>query len=286
MDTIEFDFGDSEDAKLRVQRLHTSFNPKWEPDEPKETKPIWRYRSFEQLCELLSSESLWFSHVSGFDDPYEAVFSGDSKHEIALLDAFTNDGRPFTGGGMTKGRQHAISYASCWHVNDDESAALWNQYGGEQNAVAIKSSPEYLKEALDTTGHYMMYGEVEYVNLKEKPIPNDPEYPVFFKRDDFEYEDEYRAVLLDYSRLATLMANWPDIVEKYEEFVGDASQLSVVDLMKPGYSLKINLDVLIDAIYVDPTASRRFYKAVKSVVSKYTDCDVVESELFDDPVEQ
>ena len=87
---------------------------------------------------------------------------------------------------MMKGRQHAISHANCWHANNKESAALWNQYGGEEGAVAIKSSPERLKQALDTTGHYMTYGEVEYIDINGRRIPNDPEYPVFLKRDDLE----------------------------------------------------------------------------------------------------
>lgn len=211
MDTIQFKFGDTDDAKLTVQRLHTNFTPRWEPRKPDECQPIWRYRSFEQLCELLSSEALWFSHVSGFNDPYEAAFSRSSGSDFTLLELFTNDERQFTGGGMTKGGQHAISHANCWHMNNKESAALWNQYGGEGGAVAIRSSPERLKQALDTTGHHMMYGEVEYVDINEGKIPNDPEHPVFFKRDDFEYEKEYRAVLLDYSRLETLIANWPEI---------------------------------------------------------------------------
>jgi hypothetical protein len=185
---------------------------------------------------------------------------------------------------MTKGRQHAISHANCWHANNKESAALWNQYGGEEGAVAIKSSPERLKQALDTTGHYMTYGEVEYIDINGRRIPNDPEYPVFFKRDDLEYEKEYRAVLLDHSRLGTLMANWPEIERKYEKYIGNVFCLSIVDLIQERYSLEIDIDTLIESVYVDPTASTRFYKTIESVVSKYAGCDVIKSRLFNDPI--
>jgi len=286
VDTIEFNFGESDDAKLSVHRLHADSNPNWEPTEPKRNPPIWRYRSFEQLCELLTSGSLWFSHVSEFDDPYEAAYSGLPERQPTLLELFSNDEKNFSGGGVTKGRQYAISHANCWHINNRDSAALWNQYEGETTAIAIKSSPESLKEALDTTGHYMMYGRVDYVDIENGVIPNDPENPVFFKRDDFQYEDEYRAVLLDYSRLATLIANWKRISEKYDKYVGDSSRLSLVDMMKPGYSLQVCLDELIEAIYIDPNASSRTVDMIECIVSKFVDCEVKQSKLFKDPVKK
>lgn len=285
MDKIEFKFGDSDEAKTEFTRLHADLNPQWKPIEPEENQSIWRYRSFEQLCELLTSSSLWFSHVSEFNDPYEGLSSKSSERDSILLELFSNSGKNFTGGGFTKGRIHAISHANCWHINNRDSAALWNQYGGERTAIAIKSSPKSLKQAVDTTGHHMMYGKVEYIDIQEEDIPNDPENPAFFKRDDFLYENEYRAVLLDYSRLATLMGNWPEITEMYEKFDGDPSGLSIVDMMKSGYSLDVCLEELIETIYVEPNASERTVDMIRSVVSKFLDCDVKHSDLFNDPVE-
>lgn len=38
---------------------------------PKETDFLWRYMSFEKFVSLLSEESLFFSRVDKFEDPFE-----------------------------------------------------------------------------------------------------------------------------------------------------------------------------------------------------------------------
>lgn len=280
MEKIDISLGEADEASIKVDKIQTAFSPDDGPQPEKENPTIWRYRTFGELAELLTSEKLWFSHVSNFDDPYEAILVNSTTPELSLLDIFSDEDQRFSNETFSRTRTYAMSHANCWHINEGESAALWNQYGGDQNAVAIKSTSKRLRDELESKPYWMAFGKVKY------GLNGDVENSVFRKREDFKYEKEYRAVVYDYSRFASIMRDWERVKEEYKKYNGFHMEPSIIDLMSEGEAIEINLDNLIEEVYVDPTANERFVKAVRSVVSEFVDCPVKSSSLFDDPLSE
>lgn len=280
MEKIEISLGDANDASIAVEKLLTEYGVEDGPQPEKENPTIWRYRTFEQLVKFLSSGKLWFSHVSEFDDPYEAISVKESDPVYSLDDQLPGTDQVHSNENYYRTYGYGVSYANCWHMNDSESAALWNQYGGEQNAVAIKSTTERLQEVLEAEAYRIGFGKVEY-DLKEGV-----EKPVFHKRDDFEYENEYRAVIFNYPRFMSIQASWSEIRNEYKKYNGDSSEPSIADLMGKGEGIKIDINRLIEAIYIDPTAKERFVTAARDAVQEFVDCPVEPSSIFDDPLSE
>lgn len=280
MEKIEISLGDADDASIEVEKLQTVYGVEDGPQPKKENPTIWRYRTFEQLVEFLSSTKLWFSHVSGFDDPYEAISMKESSLAFSFVDELSGEDQTHSNETYNREYSYGVSYANCWHMNEGESAALWNQYGGEQNAVAIKSTSERLHEVLGAERHRIGFGKMKY------GLSGEVKKPVFHKRNDFKYENEYRAVIFKYPHFMSVVASWEDIKQEYKKYNGIHSEPSIVDLMPEGEGIEVDLDELIEAIYVDPTAKNRFVKAVRDVVSKFVDCPVKQSSIFDDPLSE
>lgn len=280
MEKIEISLGEADEASIKINKIQTEFSPNDGPQPDKENPTIWRYRTFEELAELLTSKELWFSHLSKFDDPYEAILVNSTNSEPSLVDIFSDDDQRYSNETYSRTRTYAFSHANCWHINEGESAALWNQYGGDQNAVAIKSTSKRLRDELESKPYWMAFGKVEY------GLNGDMENSVFRKREDFEYEREYRAVVYDYSRFASIIGSWGRIKEEYKKYNGMYREPSIVDLMSEGEAIEIDLENLIEEVYVDPTANERFVKAVRDVVSEFVDCPVKSSSLFDEPISE
>src|SRR4051812_26916340 len=100
------------------------------PDDP-ETR-IWRYMNLTKLLAILETQSLFFSSIRSFNDPYEGFIP---PHTVESLRATL----PKMGGTDQEVSEFAIKhreidrdsmdflsprmFVNCWHINPDESAA-------------------------------------------------------------------------------------------------------------------------------------------------------------------
>lgn len=266
----------------------------WLSIEPGER--AWRYMSFPAFTKLLRTEELFFRKVSEFSDPYEGSLP-HSFPEIRHRDAEAY--------GIPPGRfskvysainDHArqCSYANCWHLNDNESEAMWSKYGNKSVAIiadiddiipAFKSQDrdlfarptryfEYFKSHQDLSGDDRarlegIAGEIydQYAAVN------------FIKRDSFSYENEFRILYSDltYFPAEEYTERDHNIVvdgekEKYPAFTDQAEGPLCVDFTQTPdgekRDIKANLGKLIDEIRVAPGAGDWFYKTVCDVVDK------------------
>lgn len=152
-------------------------------------------------------------------------------------------------------------YANCWHQSDFESEAMWKLYSNNgKEGIAIQTTFEKLywsiKEYPINTIAY--YGLVNYIDFKEynKGIPCDKTFHLFdapwYKRKSFEHEKEFRILL--------------------------ESSLS----SSPDYNKKLYVDInsLIDTIYLSPQSEDWFLDLIKKLRSRYKlSFDIKRSEL-------
>jgi hypothetical protein len=86
---------------------------------------------------------------------------------------------------------------SCWHINEGESAAMWQLYAAAGKGIAIESTRARLEGALH--GHSIAVDQVQYMDFDTAEIEEDHDepylYALFIKRKSFAHEQELRATI-------------------------------------------------------------------------------------------
>jgi len=225
---------------------------------------VWRYMDFTKFVSLLALNALYFARSDLLGDAFEGAMPRDNFRFHSLLYA----GLPVTPESMKKlsDRREQFRqqiYINCWHMNERESAAMWNLYVRSNEAIAVQSTYQLLHACLPAR---IYVGSVQYIDYENDFLPEDDLLrPFMHKRKSFEHERELRAII-------SLEAEDEDTWVGYT--VGSV-----------GRTVSIKLDDLIEKVYVAPTSPAWFADLVRSVMSKYgLDKPVVLSCLDEKPV--
>lgn len=217
---------------------------------PSDDSVIWRFLDLAKFISLLKERSLFMTRADKFEDQFEGAvctLADSDKYDAALYDYYSDilEGKP-VGEQLIENEHYAIqlmrknSFLSCWFEGSYESIAMWRLYasGKEAKGVAIKSTVGMLKKAI---GHTVEIGRIEYIDYsKEWPNANEA---LWRKRLSFEYEHEIRVRIITEGGLSPIPP----------EFM----------------SLPVNLDELIESVYVSPLAESWFKDVVEDVLRKY-----------------
>ncbi len=233
---------------------------------------VWRYMDFTKLVSLIDSRRLYFTRADKFEDPFEGSFP---KINVAARE-FVPDDIPPEGrekflemmrseGEINKHwpRYHAIN---CWNMNEHESAAMWKLNLKSDEGIAIQSTYAKLKRSL-TDDAKIFLGKVRYIDYDTESIdPGNVLSPFVHKRKSFEHEQEIRA----------LLSKWP---------TGESGIDFTQETIEHGLQVKVDIETLIERIYVAPSAPAWFTDLVKAVVIRYGySFEVVHSKLNENPV--
>lgn len=240
----------------------------WYPEDVEDDTPIWRYMDLGKFFSLIQTSQLWFSHTSKFDDPYEGRYSKEIAEDIqrekwGVEEPSVEDSEFFI-------EDDADDYVSCWNRKENQSVALWELYNEGNSGVAIKTTVGELKRSVvglpeDEIDHQMEFGQVKYHVTGEEP--RGYYAPIFTKRDIFEFEKEYRAVL-------TVFGSLDDV---------DIEGVKIVPNV--GIGLEVDLDMLINELYISPGASSYLMEVIECLQSDYgTDFPIEKSTVFDHPL--
>jgi hypothetical protein len=137
-------------------------------------------------------------------------------------------------------------------MNQSESMAMWKIYA--KKGIAIQSTIENLKNSITDTTFHIDYAEVEYITETSIIPINNIKIPFGYKRKSFEYENEFRAIILE--------------IPEPTGTIIPTINLSISNPME-GIRVRLNIDRLIDHVYVFPYAKHSFYDCTKSVMEKY-----------------
>lgn len=230
-------------------------------ERPRPNEKLWRYMDLAKLISMLDSSSLFFAAGSSFNDPFEGAkgvierkerwdeFYSTFFREVILSNS-KEDGVDSVRSNVETDVQRLINelsrngclerdftFISCWYNNEYESEAMWKLYAmNVNNAVAVQTTAEHLYEALGRSPRIDI-GKVQYIDYSLKYAPLHGSF--WCKRMAFEHEHEVRAVI-------------KSLGEK-----------------KSGIAVPINIDKLIDAIYISPYAPQWFESVVRSVLTRY-----------------
>ena len=238
---------------------------------------LWRYQDFAKFISLLDSKKLFFTRADSFEDPFECargfnfqkgyIYAKEENYlRLKVTTQLKNAGNinPTDAeieAALAAEKENYLKqqeekrknyFVSCWHENERESEGMWKLYTSAlSQGVAVQTTAERLCLALENDAFRI--GKVEYTSY-DKPLA-DSQVPVWYKRDSFAHEREVRVVIKD---------------------VGSSDR---------GILVPIDLETLIENVYVSPTAAPWLAALVKSVMHQYRiDKPVLYSQLNDKPV--
>lgn len=242
----------------------------FETPENKDAK-IWRYMDFAKFLSLLERESLYFARVDKLNDPFEGSYSkynistrpnvyNIEKEQLQMISKHAKKIREFT-------------FINCWHISDNESEAMWSLYLKSNEGIAIQSTFKNLTESFQKCiEHDIFIGKVKYIDYDKDWLPEgNLFYPFLHKRLSFVHEQEIRALIMNFNDIPSEI----NIVE-FERYNPKISN---------GIYIPIDIEILIEKIYISPTTPEWFGDLVKSIINRYKlNKEVIKSDLSKDPV--
>ena len=121
----------------------------------RDDQTIWRYLDFPKFLDLLYRSSLFFPTLATLRelDFWEGrVPSAQQERMTEITTKLLGRSKLLASGSAHPNTFKSLLstvYVSCWHQNDEESAAMWSQYGTTRG-IAIASDIGRLRESLDS----------------------------------------------------------------------------------------------------------------------------------------
>ena len=150
-------------------------------------------------------------------------------------------------------------------MNEYESAAMWDLYSTRNAGIAIQSTYQRLVESLeDDQENRIELGTIEY---RDYDMPRDDEQELnkifFTKRLSFQHERELRAVII----LPFTDIYSPGGEEHKEDY--STIKLSLNEELIKGKYVNVDLERIIENIFISPLSQPYFQEVVKSILNKY-----------------
>jgi hypothetical protein len=140
---------------------------------------------------------------------------------------------------------------------------MWELYLKSDEGVAVQSTYRKLRDSfIDDEKVYV--GVVRYIDYEKEWIDAGNLFgPYVHKRKSFEHEREVRA----------LVAQWPKRFDAEQETIGH------------GVKIRVDIERLMERIYVAPTAPSWFAELIQAVIQRYGyGFEVAQSQLNVEPV--
>lgn len=197
---------------------------------------LYRYISFERLCEVFETKQLFFAHPTTWQkgDPYETVLDHDTAHRI---------------------------FALCW-CRESYSDAMWRIYCGEEAGVRIGTTMARLRAALTPA---RIRGEVKF-GIKRVRYP----------RTMASYRKQIDAAQERFRKAPTLTKAVDTLFLKRMAYRHECETRVVISVNPElklkrgvaGYKLEIDPHQLIRSILIHPRASTNDVKRLKKEIEE------------------
>lgn len=135
---------------------------------------------------------------------------------------------------------------NCWHINKNESDAMWRLYLKDNEGVAIQSTTEKVYKTIDEIPGIIGLSRIRYLNYERDIWYHPIEYPhwayntytpILHKRIEFVHENEFR-----------LFCEIKDAED--DDYYWDNQP------NHKGKFIQLNLNTLIEKIYLPPTLDK------------------------------
>lgn len=228
-------------------------------DSGNEQEILWKYMSLSKFIYMLMKQKLYFSRLDQFEDVFEAMVPQHSISKIVpnAIDILKQQESFRKRSTIIR----LITYASCFHINEYESAAMWKLYA-DNAGIAIQTRVGKLISALEREKEDVYIGKVNYIDEKSEVL----EYVdnlglTFTKRKSFMSEHELRCTII--------------LGKDYRAY-------DWIDEPKPlGYNAELDVSTFIENVYISPYAPPYLTEIVIDILDRYNiKAPVIESDLL------
>jgi hypothetical protein len=162
----------------------------------KEGNVLRRYLDMPRFISFLKTSSLYLCRSDLFSDNFEGSFTLSVKE--AISNAYRKNQIEYTYEKFKKELREGV-FINCWSLGIDDNMALWKLYGKTDDCVAITTTVEKLKAALDKFRGLgqLSLKKVECIrHWKDPKIEVKPYSNVFkYKTVGYAVENEVRIIL-------------------------------------------------------------------------------------------
>ncbi|MBI5030650.1 MAG: hypothetical protein HZB51_08990 [Chloroflexi bacterium] len=140
---------------------------------------IWRYMDFTKFVSMLEHQGLFFTRADLIGDAFEGSFARQNIEQRRTTYSGLDWEKVMQLFELYKS-QRAYLLLNCWHINDQESAAMWKLYAKSNEAIAVQSTFAHLRSVLAAK---VGIGMVNYIDYDHARIPEgNIFFPIMHKR--------------------------------------------------------------------------------------------------------
>lgn len=253
-------------------------------------RTVWRYLPFTKFISLLTYQALWFSKLNILQDAYEGLIPAKAKermheenqrYKAILPREFHRQIDSWANTNENDGRELLV--VTCWFLGECDSIQMWREYGGSDEAVAVKSTIGRLFNHVfvpreETVSHL---GRVSYVEHDTHEMNRYHAHQAIeraFLKDKarFSHEQEVRIVTHNFKTTSCASPEG----KPYTRDQVDGAKMN--NFENPGLYVGANLDGLIAEVVVCPSAQDWLVKLVARIIElSGLSATVVRSGLLD-----
>lgn len=223
---------------------------------PVEGNPtLWRYMSSSKFENLLNDSSIYFCRVDRMaekEDPFEASLTRIERDWASKITRKL--------GEFSRNYRRQL-FINCWHINDNESDAMWKLYLPKFQGIAIKTNFNRLIDCLEGSRIESTYflekdqaiwvSKIRYIDYQHDRWFHKTDYPYkglnlltpfVHKRKEFKHENEFRLFI----KTEVTKQNPPEGIKVY------------IPLVK-----------LIDAVILPPNADQGFKDEILKMIAAF-----------------
>lgn len=236
---------------------------------------VWRYMPLSKFISMLTFQALWFSKLNMLQDQFEGMMPEPTKEIMKKRHQEMKKNFPAElhwqfdeMASCNEQDSRELLVVSCWFLSEAESLRMWKEYGGENDAVAIKSTVRKLIEnvGVPEDPHATHIGRVKYVHHSNHMMSaykaNQGIERAFLKdAEKFHHEKELRIATLN---VKTRHCVKPD-GEPYKESEVQGKNMNNFD--EPGLYISIRFKELVSEIVASPNSGEWFVSLLKRIMN-------------------
>jgi hypothetical protein len=234
---------------------------------------LWRYQDLPRYLDLLLKQQLFFCRADRFEDPFEGQYTpevreelvkeqveemGDGEADETVIQRAKKQVEKLTEEHIAR---RTFVTINSWHRNDVENYAMWKIYAKGTYGLAIQTTYDRLKQCFDRAKQPVFIGKVDYDDNCETLLLNGSLKPFLHKRKMYAYENEVRCCY---------------VIPEDKSFNWQAQDTN------DGVFIDVDLDTLIERIYISPYSPNWIYDIVTGINKKFNiQKEIVHSTVFD-----
>ncbi|MEK4247508.1 DUF2971 domain-containing protein [Psychrobacillus sp. FSL K6-2684] len=243
---------------------------------------VWKFMDINKFRFLVENKALFFAKPSAFIDPLEGSYSNwDIKN-------FEEEKFPEVTSRAEMKKIQEYSAISCWHMNEYESAGMWDLYLNSEDGVAIKTNYKGLLNSIKDLRYKIFAGRLQYINFHKEMTSVNIFDTLFYKRKSFSHENELRLMVvasrIDEWLLESIFEKEDVPTEEWQERMDKLEEQSYEFFNEKGTVVSCEIDQLIQNVYVSPRSSLAVVDKVKlmALENGLSPEKVIQSDLYTD----